>query len=198
MPSTRLILRRLKKKRRGSNNAPFFIMGTIKQIRERFRKAEGNISEVINNAVTENKDVILSLNRDQMLLGRNNAGDIFTPGYLDDPYFKTNQQAQAYLEMKINLESQHSSRMRFSNVQLYSDKSSDTPNLIVTGPFQDAMYITVSADEYSIGSAYIDASDINAKYNNAVFGLAPKSKEYFYKNWVHPAIIKYIKEKLKK
>ncbi|SHF49993.1 hypothetical protein [Dysgonomonas macrotermitis] len=173
-------------------------MGTVKQIRDRYSDAIKGVHEVTKKVADSNKDVLLSLNRDQMLLGRNKAGETFTPGYLNDPYFKTPARAQAYKKMKQGLEQQHSSRMRFSNVQLYPDKNSDTPNLIVTGPFQDSMFITVSASDYSIGSTYVDASDINAKYNNAVFGLAPKSKAFFYRNWIHPAIIKYIKEKLKK
>lgn len=173
-------------------------MGTVKQIRDRYGDALKGISEVVSKTANDNKDVLLSLNRDQMLLGRNNAGDTFTPGYLNDPYFKTQAKAQAYKKMKIGLEKQHSSRMRFSNVQLYPNKDSDTPNLIVTGPFQDSMYITLSSSEYTLGSTYVDASDINAKYNNAVFGLAPRSKEYFYKYWIHPAIVKYLKEKTSK
>lgn len=173
-------------------------MGTVKQIRDRYSDAIKGVSEVVSKTTNDNKDVLLSLNRDQMLLGRNNAGDTFTPGYLNDPYFKTQTKAQAYKKMKIGLEKQHSGRMRFSNVQLYPDKDSDTPNLIVTGPFQDSMYITLSSSEYTLGSTYIDASDINAKYNNAVFGLAPRSKEYFSKYWTHPAIVKYIKEKTRK
>ena len=173
-------------------------MGTVKQIRDRYGDALKGISEVVSKTANDNKDVLLSLNRDQMLLGRNNAGDTFTPGYLNDPYFKTQAKAQAYKKMKIGLEKQHSGRMRFSNVQLYPNKDSDTTNLIVTGPFQDSMYITLSSGEYTLGSTYVDASDINAKYNNAVFGLAPRSKEYFYKYWIHPAIVKYLKEKTRK
>lgn len=173
-------------------------MGTVKQIRDRYGDAIKGVSEVVSKTANDNKDVLLSLNRDQMLLGRNNAGDTFTPGYLNDPYFKTQAKAQAYKKMKIGLEKQHSGRMRFSNVQLYPNKDSDTPNLIVTGPFQDSMYITLSSGEYTLGSTYVDASDINAKYNNAVFGLAPRSKEYFDKYWIHPAIAKYLKEKLSK
>ncbi len=173
-------------------------MGTVKQIRDRYSDAIKGISEVVSKTANDNKDVLLSLNRDQMLLGRNKAGETFTPGYSNDPYFKTQAKAQAYKKMKIGLEKQHSGRMRFSNVQLYPNKDSDTPNLIITGPFQEAMYITVSSSDYTLGSTYVDASDINAKYSNAVFGLAPRSKEYFYQHWIHPAIVKYIKEKLRK
>lgn len=171
-------------------------MGTIKQIRDKYNEAAKEIIYTAQKVANENQDVLISLNRDQMLLGRDAKGESFTPGYTEDPYFKSPQKAKAYKEKKVKLESSHKSRM--SNVQLYPDKDSNTPNLIVTGTFQDAMFITISESEYTIGSTYIDSSDINAKYNNAVFGLAPKSKVYFYNNWIHPAIMKMIKEKRKK
>lgn len=171
-------------------------MGTIKGVRDKYKEALSEVIPTVQKVVNDNQDVLLSLNTDQMLLGRDAKGDVFTPGYTDDPYFKTPEKAKGYKKMKEGLESSHKSRM--SNVQLYPDKDSNTPNLIVSGPFQDAMFINISSNEYKIGSTYVDASDINAKYNKAVFGLAPRSKAYFYNNWVHPAIMRMIKEKLKK
>lgn len=171
-------------------------MGTIKGIRDRYKEALINVTPTVQKVVSEKQDVLLSLNTDQMLLGRDAKGNVLTPGYTDDPYFKTPKAAKAYKDMKVKLEASHKGRM--SNVQLYPDKDTNTPNLIVTGPFQDAMFINVSSKAYTIGSTYVDASDINNKYNNAVFGLAPRPKAYFYNNWVHPAIVKMIKEKLRK
>lgn len=172
-------------------------MGTIKQIKERYHSVLSEVNTTIQHIVASNSDVLLSLNRDQLLLGRDAKGKTFTPGYTSDPYFKTAKQAKAYKNMKIKLEAKHRNRMRFSNVQLYPNKNSNTPNLIVTGPFQDDMFVNVSSDSYTIGSTYVDASDINEKYNGAVFGLAPRSKAYFYNNWIHPTIIKLIKERLR-
>lgn len=150
----------------------------------------GKIEDVAAQVVMDHQDVILSLNREQMLLGRDASGEILTPGYTDDTYFKTPKQAEWYKRMKKGLESQHISRMYFSNAQLYPNKGDNTPNLIVTGPFQDNMFINASKDKYEMGSTYIDAGDINAKYNNNVFGLAPKSKEYFYRYFIKPELSK--------
>lgn len=147
-----------------------------------------NLPNAINNVINENSDVLLSLNRDQMLLGRDNEGNILSTSYLQDSYFKTSKQAESYARMKYALEQRHRSLLWFP-VQLFPDKDRNTPNLIVRGDFQDAMFITSGYNSFTIGSTYIDASDINEKYNDKVFGLAPESRAYFYREWIRPIII---------
>lgn len=148
-----------------------------------------DIDNIVNKVVEDNKDILLSLNRDQMLLGRDSQGDILSPSYLQDPYFNTPQAAQSYARMKYALESSHNSRL-WAPVQLYPEKDRNTPNLIVTGLFQGAMYITTGSGKYTLGSNYINSPDIETKYRNRVFGLAPRSKEYFYLEVIKPEIIK--------
>ena len=120
----------------------------IKELKDRIDRYQTIINNIrsvpkeIDESVSRNKDVLLSLNRDQMLLGRNAQGDLFTPTYLNDPYFKTKKRAEAYANMKYKLESGHKSLL-WNNEQVYSNKPKDTPNLIVTGPFQNAMFITI-------------------------------------------------------
>ena len=147
-----------------------------------------NVPNVINKVVNDNKDVLLSLNRDQMLLGRDNKGNVLSPSYLSDPYFSSPAKAQAYARMKYALESMHNSLLWYP-VQLFPDKDRNTPNLIVSGKFQDAMFISTSGDSFTIGSSYIDSSNINAKYKNNVFGIAPESAAYFYREYIRPVII---------
>lgn len=143
---------------------------------------------VIDKAVSDYKSDILSLNKDQMLLGRDNEGIPFSPSYLQDPYFKNQEAAQAYARMKYALESHHNSLMWVTD--LYPHKDRDIPNLIVSGTFQGAMFITTGSGKYTIGSRYEDASDINAKYNNKVFGLAPEAKNYLYRHFIFQILLK--------
>lgn len=166
----------------------------IRDLINSLQEASDNIKKVddiVDRVVEEKKDVLLSLNRDQMLLGRDASGEILSPGYTEDPYFKTKKKAESYKRLKQKLESSHKSRL--TNVQLYPEKASNTPNLIVTGPFQNEMFITPKKGSYEIGSTYVDAADINTKYNNNVFGLAPKSKEYFYEHFIKPELQKELK-----
>lgn len=151
-----------------------------------------NINNTIARIVSEKQDVLLSLNRDQMLLGRNSDGNTFTPGYLDDPYFKSDKQARAYANMKYKLESEHNALIE--NPTIFPRKNRDTPNLIVTGPFQNNMFIRVDADRFLIGSTYNDSDEIENKYEGLVFGLAPESKEFFYEKYIKFELIKMLNE----
>lgn len=168
----------------------------IREIIRRIETLKSRISDVpekVNEVVLRNEEVLLSLNRDQMLLGRDAEGNVLTPSYLEDPYFDTPEQAEAYAGMKYRLESEH--RSRIENPTIYPDKDRDTPNLIVTGPFQDNMFILVERDSFLLGSTYADTRDIDAKYGNRVFGMAPASREYFYKHFIRPALTKLLKER---
>lgn len=152
--------------------------------RNRIKRVETNVGKIVK----KNQNVLLSLNRDQMLLGRDAAGEVLTPDYLSDPYFDSQSEAMAYANMKYALESKHNARI--TNPTIYPNKGKDTPNLIVTGTFQDNMFIEAKNDSFTIGSTYVDAPDIEAKYNNLVFGIAPASAMYFYENYIRPELMK--------
>lgn len=166
-----------------------------KQLRDKigqFRNLTGvinSVPEMVDNIVSENKDVLLFLNRDQMLLGRDADGNILSPSYLQDPYFKTPEAAKNYANMKYNLEPVHNSLIS-NNTLLFPAKGRITPNLIVTGLFQDHLYITTGGGKYDIGSTYIDSSDIDRKYKGKVFGLAPQSRNYFWLEYIKPILLK--------
>ena len=149
------------------------------------------VPEVVEWMVHDHSDELVSLNRDQMLLGRDAEGNVLSPDYLSDPYFKTKAQAEAYANMKYRLEGVH--RARIVHPLNWPDKDKNTPNLIVTGPFQDSMFVTTNADSFTIGAAYADSPDIERKYAGKVFGLAPLSREYFYEQYIKPAVRRHLK-----
>lgn len=149
-----------------------------------------NWPEVIAWQVDEYGYELLELNKDQMLLGRNAEGEEFEPTYLNDPYFKSPAAAQAYAAMKYGLEFVHKSRLTFP--LNYPDKPKDVPNLIVTGNFQDGMFLKTTADSFIIDSRYDESRDIERKYNNKVFGLTSLAKEFWWNYRLCEAIRRYI------
>ena len=173
-------------------------MCTIKRFVEKYKKAYNELPEAIFNTVQQISDVLLDLNKDQLLQGRDADGNILTPGYLQDDYFPTSKMAQAYLRKKIRLEQIHWARMRFlTGIELYPGKNENTPNLIVTGPFHDGFFIKATKGsfdkldaigEYTIDSSYEDADDINSKYKGRVYGHAPRSKAFIYFTYIRPTI----------
>ena len=72
-----------------------------------------NWPEVIEYCVQNWYYEILDLNRDQLLLGRNTDGELLTPTYLADPYFKSKEQAQDYFNCKQSMEQSHRMRLPF-------------------------------------------------------------------------------------
>ena len=154
------------------------------------QKRVDNWPEVIEWQVDESGYELLELNKDQMLLGRNTDGELLTPGYLEDPYFRTSAQAQAYAAMKRGLEFVHKTRVTFP--LNYPNKPQDTPNLIVTGDFQDGMFIRNTAESFIIDSRYPESGDIERKYNNKVFGLTPLAKEFWWNHRLREALYRYI------
>jgi hypothetical protein len=168
-------------------------MGTIREVYERFSAAYAAIPDAVSEVVSRTPDVLLDLNRDQLLQGRDADGELLSPTYMNDPYFNTEESgrwfhnAGGYFKMKRFLENLHRQRMTYA--ELYGEKPTDVPNLIITGPFQNSFFIRVSRDSYTIGATYVDADDISAKYKNRVYGLAPKSREFYYFGFIRPAIL---------
>jgi hypothetical protein len=167
-------------------------MGTIREIKEKYERAYNAIPDVVADRVAQTSDVILDLNKDQLLQGRNADGELLSPTYTNDPYFETPDAADRYFRMKRALEGHHRARMRY--VELYGEKPIDVPNLIVTGPFQDSMFIRTTRTFYVINSMYQDANEINEKYKGRVFGLAPKTREFYYFGFIRRSILELYKK----
>lgn len=154
------------------------------------------VPDAIAECVDYNKDEILELRKDELLLGRNSDGDPFTPGYTEDPYFKTPEAADAYYKYKRQAESLHEARIK--HVLPYPNKDSNTPNLRLTRnkynslSFHDQMFIRVSKESFIIGSTFADTSKINTKYHNKVMDLGPGAKEYVRKWLLFPHLYNHI------
>jgi hypothetical protein len=158
-------------------------MFSLRQTIDKFQKIRDiNIYDVAARVAEERQDVLMDMNRDQLLQGRNADGILLSPEYTNDPYFKTQAGAEKYAKMKQGLEKEH--RLRMTLPELYGEKPANVPNLIVTGPFQNSFFIRISEKSYTIGATYIDAEDISAKYNHRVHGIAPLYKSYYYFHFI--------------
>jgi hypothetical protein len=176
---------------------------TIREYYERFHQFYTTLPEAIAGEVERTQDVLLSLNEDQLLYGRDANGNVLTPGYMDDPYFQKFKNplkaASNYMKMKKKLEDEHWSRIKYGNVQLFPDKSPGTPNLLVNGNwFMNYLFISTDKESYTIGSTGRVSGDIEKKYagyGHPVYGLAPVSAEYYYFGFIRPnAIVKHFNQ----
>jgi hypothetical protein len=169
-------------------------MATIKAFRDKWTKYYGDLPALIADEVEKTKDVLLDLNRDQLLYGRDAKGEVLTPGYMDDPYFEGDLKAASkYMNRKKKLEDKHWNRIKFRDAGLFPDKSGDTPNLLINGNwFMNHLLIDVNKDKYTISSTGIAADDIQRKYagyGHPVYGFAPVSVNYYYFGYLRPNAI---------
>lgn len=161
------------------------IAGLHSRLTELQRRLE-TVPDALADCIEYNKDELLQLRKDEMLLGRDSDGHPFTPGYTEDPYFKSKQAANAYADYKYSIESLQGGLIQ--HALNYTPKDSNTPNLRQTRKrynplsFQDQMYIYPGRTETLIGSTFEDTYLIVAKYNGKVFGLGPLAKAWFWEN----------------
>jgi hypothetical protein len=137
-----------------------------------------------------------------MLYGRDAYGNVLKPDYLDDPFFQQFEDplgvAIEYKKMKMKLEDMHHAIIRFQSIQLFPDKSPDTPNLLVNGNwFMNYLFINISKEGYEIDSTGIVAPDIEQKYGK-VFGLAPESKAYYWNGFLRRALLEHYEKNMAK
>jgi hypothetical protein len=166
-------------------------MFSLRQTIDKFQKIrDTNIYDVSADVSAEHSDTLMDMNRDQLLYGRNAAGELLTPGYLDDPFFETPAAAKAYYNKKVRLTSAHWTRFStrfYFRIQLFPDKPPDTPNLLINGNwFFNHFFININAGSHSyvIGSTGEAAADIEGKYGKKVYGLAEKSRAFFFREFI--------------
>lgn len=154
------------------------------------------LPEFTASVVKKYEDVLLQLNKDQILLGRNIDGQEFRPGYLSDPYFDTPAQAGAYYNYKQKIRGLNESRIEYP--LNFPNKNRDTPDLRATTKtwapgenFQDSMFIVMTHDGFEIYSSYSETPMIVQKYQNKVFGLSQQAIEYFWVQFLSKEIIDY-------
>jgi hypothetical protein len=170
-------------------------VATIAEFRRKFNAFHSTLNDAVSSEAAQTSDVILALNRDQMLYGRDALGNVLKPDYLDDPYFQKFKdplkKAVQYKKMKIALEDLHYNRIGFQSIQLFPDKSPDTPNLLVNGNwFMNYLFINISKEGYEVSSTGQVTSDIEQKYGK-VFGLAPASKTYYWNGFLRRALLEH-------
>lgn len=161
-------------------------------LQERIKYALNGVKNFENNLgdlVVNNEDMLFDLNWSQILQGRNNEGELFTPTYQNDPYFKTPEGAERYAKFKEGLVSSHNALIIHP---LFTQKPSNTPNLIVTGAFLFSIFITTNKQSFTLGATWHKADDINNKYGGKVFGLSPQAVAFFRKNVLIPELRKTI------
>jgi hypothetical protein len=140
------------------------------------------INDLADESVTETADNYVGLNNEQLYEGKTNDGPDITPGYLDDPFFKTKEAAQAYSDWK-------------DRITPSPKRKKGTPNLFINGFYHSTRKIKVVNGSIQYLSDFPDAPDIEMKFKN-LDGLNP-SKKPIYLTFLRPVFMRLARTFLK-
>lgn len=141
------------------------------------------LQAVVAECIEETKGEIVLLNKDQLLHGLDKEGNYLSPKYSEDSYFKSTESARRYAEWK-------------QKIDQVKDKPFDVPNLFITGKYHRGIGIDVSATTYTLFSRDSNASKIENKFSQKIYGLNPASKALYLPNYVMPLLKEKIQKRL--
>ena len=165
---------------------------TIEQMIKKVEKFRERYVKVEATSLRNHKQVILSLQRDQLLAGQTNEGRKLSPTYTSDPYFKTKKSADSYLAKKRSKEQRHAAMIRYN---LFAAKDSNTPNLIFANSlnasqFQRKLRVNITGNKLVIMSIWSRAKSVEAKYPKAL-GLNKTSAKFLWNYTVREDLVDY-------
>lgn len=133
-----------------------------------------DVGKVIHEAFQENVEVLGEKNKEQLSAGKNKQGTDITPGYLDDPYFKSRESAQRYSLWK-------------DKITPNPLRKSGTPNLFINGAYYKSRRVVLSGDTLQYSADFLGA-EIERKYGDQVDGLGGEFKKDFLDKNLRPAL----------
>ena len=115
----------------------------------------------------ETEEELISYMKDQLYAGQDGKGQLLSPTYLTDPFFKAKQAAEAYAKWKAGMK-------QLLSAPYLSPKPYAVPNLIITGELvYDRLVLNISGDRFSISPVeQATRSMLEQKYG-AIFKLNP-------------------------
>lgn len=112
----------------------------------------------LEKAINETIDQYKELNKAQLYAGKDKHGQDLSPRYLDDPYFKTREEAQRYSDWK--------DKITPNNL-----RTPGIPNLFINGTYYNSWQTRISGNKIETQASYERAKSIEDKFSNDVYGL---------------------------
>jgi hypothetical protein len=157
-------------------------MATLSDLKKRLLSLKGKELTLASEAIQENDEKILSLNRQQLFDGKKSDGSDLSPTYLNDPYFKTREAAQRYSDWK-------------DKITPNSKRKKGVPNLFINGYFHNSIEVDIDKKGLSFSSNELGI-DIVPKFGGDIFGLNSESRVELNKT-VEPLFISKVRKFLK-
>ena len=148
----------------------------LDELIDRLDNFETEKNAIISEALSSKSEEIVGEVREQLWNGLTNELKPITPSYLNDPYFKTKEQAYEYM-------------MRKQSITPNERRPMQTPNLFINGYFHNSLFLSIDEDSAEVTSMQPLGDKIIAKYGREMFGV---NDVYIERN-----IIPLIEEKIK-
>lgn len=138
-----------------------------------------NTTQAAQQAIRDTLPDMLAQNLDQLKAGRLRSGDLITPSYQNDPYFKKPGAGQRYSDWK-------------DEITPDPRRPPGTPNLFVIGVFHGSIQLKQNGAAIEFRSTFIDADRIVAKFGPLIYGLGGEFKVVYISTALRPAWNKYV------
>lgn len=138
----------------------------------------GEAKEIVNGSIP----LLVLMNRNQMLEGKDSNGNNIRPSYLEDNYFKTKEAAQKYAEWK-------------QRITPNPKRGFETPNLIINGAFHSSVKGVVMSDGIKFTTDSALGRNVILKFDT-VLGIAPENRKKIIHEVLLPRLKKYVHESI--
>ena len=165
---------------------------TIDQMIKRVEKFKRYYESSISKSIQENRQTVVTLQRDQLLSGQDNEGQPLRPTYSADPFFKREEKRKWYMQAKNKKAAKHRAMLRY---RLFKEKDIDTPNLIFAdslsaSKFHRNLRASVARKTLRVESNWVKGKNVERKYPKAL-GLNPTSVKFMWGRYIREDLVNY-------
>lgn len=157
------------------------------------------LKAIVLRALRDNKEVLVTMQRDQLAAGLMSNEQQLSPKYISDPYFKTKKGAEAYDRFKKTRARKPT--IQYAKASGYTNAIDGTPNLYISGKFYKGLQVRdISIKDgkalITIGNTDSITEAVRQKYGREVLGLTNRHIDIFYKYYIELDLFEYVKEYL--
>lgn len=148
-------------------------MQTILSLYQKVQALEAQTDQLITSSLEQTKDALLDQNRDQLYDGKTRDGKDLSPTYLEDPYFKTREAAQAYSDWK-------------DRITPNSIRKPGVPNLFINGYLYNSIGVKISGQNVFYSASASFGNEVEQKFTDKIYGLGGVYKMEYLKESLGP------------
>lgn len=141
-----------------------------------------NVAKLIGDSLKPFVVDVLSIQKEQMMEGKNIFGENIRPLYSENPYFKKPGAAQRYAEWK-------------AKITPNAKRDKDAPNLFINGKFHSSVKSVFGDNEIKVFSDSSLGSKVLSVHKD-VLGLNPEKAGQFAHEKVLPELLKNLRSGL--